>query len=246
MNSITIETLLTILFVHIDDGYQEKVQLWHSGRAGRKPKFSVSEVMTLMLAAEYIPYPSERQYLSYIHAHHSDLFPKLLTPNQFNRRSRGLCHLVERRHRHWLLDLGMGQSSTYLLDTKPLPGYQRSKKRSAFRGSADYGYCGYKLVMVTTLEGITVIYELIPAHTGERQAAEAVIDDIAHAKVISDKSFLGDEWQAQIFQQTGNTTIITSKRKNQRIESVFHELHRTPVVILSGCWRKPCPVWPLA
>jgi len=33
---------LTILFVHIDDGYQEKVQPWRSGRAGRKPKLSVS------------------------------------------------------------------------------------------------------------------------------------------------------------------------------------------------------------
>jgi len=42
---------LTILFVHIDDGYQEKVQPWRSGRAGRKPKLSVSEMMTLMLAA---------------------------------------------------------------------------------------------------------------------------------------------------------------------------------------------------
>jgi len=91
------ETLLTILFVHIDDGYQEKVQPWRSGRAGRKPKLGVSEMMTLMLAA-------------YIRAHHSAMFPKLLTPSQFNCCSRSLCHLAERRRHHWLLDLGIGSS----------------------------------------------------------------------------------------------------------------------------------------
>ena len=50
MNSIDIETLLTILFVEIDDWYQEKGHQWMAGRAGRKPKFSAS----LSALAEYV------------------------------------------------------------------------------------------------------------------------------------------------------------------------------------------------
>jgi hypothetical protein len=223
------------------------------GKVGRKPRFSDSEVMTLMIAEDYIPYPGETQYLGYIRANHSDLFPDLVDQSQFNRRARRLRFLVEALRRDWLMDLGTEQQTTYLIDTKPIPvvGYKRSKSRSDFRGSADFGHCasrnlnyfGYKLVMVTTLDGIPVVYDLVPANTDERKAAEAVIDRMTHATVLGDKGFLGVEWQNQIQQQTGNT-FVTPMRKNQtiqhpdgfeallngvreRIEGVFHELQNT-------------------
>lgn len=253
MTSIDIETLLTIIFVHVDDWYQERGQKLLKGKSGRKATFSDSEVMTLMIAEDYIPYPGETQYLGYIRANHGGLFPQLLDQSQFNRRARGLRYLVEALRRDWLMELGVEQASTYLIDTKPLPvvSYKRSKRRSEFLGSADYGYCasrelhyfGYKLVMVTTLTGIPVVYDLVAANTEERAAAEAVIDRIANADLIGDKGFLGVEWQAQMLEQTGNT-ITTPKRKNQkiqhpdgfecllnsvreRIEGVFHELQNT-------------------
>ena len=43
MTSIDIETLLTIIFVHVDDWYQDKGQKLLHGKAGRKPDFSDSE-----------------------------------------------------------------------------------------------------------------------------------------------------------------------------------------------------------
>jgi len=253
MTSISIETLLTIIYVMVDDWYQEKGHQHLKGKVGRKPRFSDSEMMTLMIAEDYIPYPGETQYLGYIRANHGDLFPELLDQSQFNRRARGLRYLVEALRRDWLMELGTEQHTTYLIDTKPIPvvGYKRSKNRSDFRGSADFGHCasrklnyfGYKLVMVTTLDGIPVVYDLVAANTDERKAAEAVIDRITHATIIGDKGFLGVEWQDQIHQQTGNT-FVTPKRKNQkvqhpdgfeallngmreRIEGVFHELQNT-------------------
>lgn len=253
MTSISIETLLTIIYVLVDDWYQEKGHELLKGKVGRKPQFSNSEVMTLMIAEDYMPYPGETQYLEYIRANHGGLFPKLLEQSQFNRRSRHLRYLVEALRRDWLIEIGIEQQDTYLIDTKPIPvvGYKRSKSRSDFQGSADFGYCasrklnyfGYKLVMITTLDGIPITYELVSANTDERQAAETVIDRIANAQIIGDKGFIGVEWQEQIQQQTGNT-FITPKRKNQfvqhpqgfevllngvreRIEGVFHELQNT-------------------
>ncbi len=252
MNSIDIESVFTILFVLIDDWYQNSCQ-WLAGKAGRKARFSDSEVMTLMLAAEYLPFASESQYLAYIRAHHRALFPQLLSQSQFNRRARGLRYLVEQMRRDWLLDKGIGQANVCLLDTKPVPvlGYKRSKKRSDFLGSADYGYCasrhlryfGYKLVMISTVDGIPLCYELTAANTDDRQAAETVLDSINNVLVIADKGFLGADWQARIQRETGNR-ILTPRRKNQkiqhdpdyerrlnrlreRIEGVFHELQNT-------------------
>lgn len=226
MTSISIELLLTIVFTKIDDWCQENAEKLKR-KTGRKPKFSDSEMMTLMVAEEYIPYPAEAQYIEYIRANHAQLFPNLLEQSQYNRRARKLGQTVERMRRSWLLEIGVGLEDTYLLDTKPVPvvGYKRSKSHSHFRGSAEYGYCasrkmyyfGYKLVMITTLDGIPIVYDLVPANTDERQAAETILDQIEHAQIIGDKGFLGIDWQAKIELETGNE-VITPKRKNQKIQ----------------------------
>jgi hypothetical protein len=253
MTSITITDLLTIIFVLVDDWYQEHGRKLLAGKVGSKPEFTDSEVITLLLAMDFIPFPSETQFLGFMRANYLDLFPKLLDQSQFNRRARNLRLLVEQLRRHWVIESGAVQQSCFLLDTKPVPvvGVKRSNRHSDFAGSAGYGYCasrsmryfGYKLVALTTLEGIPVVYDLVPANTDERQAAETVLDCLCGCQVIGDKGFIGDFWQSLIFDQTG-TRIWTPKRNNQyhqnaqdldhwlnsvreRIEGVFHELTNT-------------------
>ena len=63
MTSITFSDLLTIIFVIVDDWYQTNGQKYLQGKVGKKPDFSNSEMVTLLLAQEFIPYPSETQFL---------------------------------------------------------------------------------------------------------------------------------------------------------------------------------------
>lgn len=253
MESIDIDTILTTIFVIVDDWYQSNGKKSRNGKPGCKPIFSDSEVMTLMLAGEYIPYPGELQFINYIRANYLDLFPNLLSQSQFNRRARNLRMLMEEMRRDWLQVFDSTSEGYYLLDTKPIPvvGYKRSKKHSDFAGSAAYGYCssrkfhyfGYKLVMITTMDGIPIAYDLVPANTDERKAAETVLMTLQNATVIGDKGFIGAEWQSKIQKQTGNQ-LLTPMRKNQkiqhpdgferllntvreRIEGVFHEIQNT-------------------
>ena len=88
MTSITLSDLLTIIYVIVDDWYQTYRQKYLQGKVGRKPEFSDSEEMTLMLAQEFMPYPSETQFLEFIRANYLDLFPQLLDQSQFDRRAR--------------------------------------------------------------------------------------------------------------------------------------------------------------
>ena len=118
-------------------------------------------------------------------------------------------------------------------------GYKRDKRRSDFLDSASYGYCasrrlhyfGYKLVMTTTLYGLPVVYDLVAANTDERAAAETVLGRLRQSLIIGDKGFIGEEWQAQMLEQTGNR-IVTPKRKNQKrqhepgFEAVLNSLRR--------------------
>jgi hypothetical protein len=253
MTSISITDILTIIFVLVDDWYQVEGKKFLEGKPGKKAEFNDSEVITLMLAQDFIPYPSETQYIGFIRANYLALFPKLIDQSQFNRRSRALRLLVEQLRRYWIVQKGWHLSTHFLLDTKPVPvmGYKRNKNNSDFAGSANYGRCasrnlkyfGYKLVTVSTLNGIPIIYDLVPANTDERKAAEAVIDCFSFCDFFADKGFLGFKWQTQIFDQTNNL-IWTPRRSNQlyqndknldrwlnsvreRIEGVFHEVQNT-------------------
>lgn len=253
MTSIDMISLLTTIYVLVDDWYQANGQPLLKGKPGVKPVFSDSEVMTLMVAHDFIPYPGETQFVAFIRANYLALFPRLLDQSQYNRRARKLCWLVELMRREWLAVLGVDHPKQLLLDTKPVPvmGYTRSKRHSDFAGQATAGYCaarkwsyfGYKLVMLTTLNGLPLVYDLVPAHLNEREAAESVVYRVQDCDIFGDKGFIGDDWQAQIRQATANR-IWTNKRTNQaqqnppafdhllrhvreRIESTFHCLQNT-------------------
>jgi hypothetical protein len=253
MTSITISDLLTIIYVLVDDWYQQHDIKFLTGKAGQKPTFTDSEVITLVLAQDYVPYPAETQYIGFIRANYLDLFPKLLDQSQFNRRASNLHLLIEELRRYWIIQKHCHLHSNYLLDTRPVPvmGYKRRKGQSDFAGSANYGHCashnldyfGYKLVTISTLDGIPVVYDLVPANLDERLAAESVIDYLSNCDIFADKGFIGFEWQTSIFDQTNNL-IWTPKRSNQHvqnsrnldrwlskvrehIEGVFHEIQNT-------------------
>jgi hypothetical protein len=120
--------------------------------------------------------------------------------------------------------LGVFHHIRYLLDTKPVPvvSVKRSNRHSDFAGSASYGYCssrnlkyfGYKLVAITTFSGIPVVFKLVPAHTDEREAAEAVLAYLRDCQIVADKSFISMDWQAQVYAWTQDQ-IWTPKRSNQ-------------------------------
>lgn len=224
MRSIPISEILLYVFVLVDDWYQEHAGASRKGKPGQKTEFQDSEVMTIMLAMDFIPFPSKQQFVEFVRANYSSLFPKLLEQSQFNRRARAIAPLLEEFRQHWLIRSGIFLTDQGLPDTKPVPvvGYRRSKKHSDFQGSAAYGYCiskkmyyfGYKLVAICTLEGFPLLYELVPAKTDERQAAETLLEKLAGFRLFADKGFLGEDWQTDILQFTGNQ-VWTPKRKNQ-------------------------------
>lgn len=253
MRSIDFPTLLTIMYVLVDDWYKLHAPPLLKGKVGAKPVFSDSEVITLMLAMDFLSFESETQYLSFMRANYLPLFPKLCDQSQFNRRARSVRLIVEQLRRTWLKELGATQELFFLIDTKPVPvvSYKRSKKRSDFGQSAGYGYCsarhfhyfGYKFVAVTTFDGLPVAFEMVAANTDERVAAEEVLCSLRSCDIFGDKGFIGAEWQQEVKEQSGNR-VWTAKRVNQkeqnprwfdrllngvreRIEGSFNELQNT-------------------
>jgi hypothetical protein len=245
--------MLTTIYVLVDDWYQAYGAALLKGKPGAKPDLSDSEMMTLMLAQDLIPYPGETQFIGFMRANYPSLFPRLVDQSQFNRRARGLRWMMEQLRRAWVVHMMKEAPNMLLVDTKPIPvmGYKRSKRTSDFAGQAAYGYCaaremyyfGYKLVMLTTLTGLPLFYDLVPANLDERDAADAVLHLVHDCDIVGDKGFIGNAWQASLREHTGNR-MWTVKRSNQadqnppefdtllrhvreRIEGVFHCLQNT-------------------
>src|SRR5579859_1334699 len=115
MTSIDMVSLLTTIFVLVDEWYQRKGQTLLKGKPGAKPAFSDSELLTLMLAHDFMPYPAETQYIGYIRANYSREYPKLIDQSQYNRRARKLGTLLEWLRREWLGQLGIGDPKQLLV-----------------------------------------------------------------------------------------------------------------------------------
>jgi len=224
MTTISIEELFLVTLVVVDDWYTQKGQYLLKRSVGVKPTFSDSEMLTLMLAIDFFEFSSERRYHAFVQANYLDLFPQLLDQSQYNRRARSLRFLLNALRQDWVNELGVQWEKHFLLDSTPVPvvGYRRDKSHSHFRGSADYGYCaarrmkyyGYKLVMLTTLNGTPYRFELVPADTDERVAADEILDTLpTGSNVWSDKGFIDADWQADW--QAQAVYVWTAKRENQ-------------------------------
>ena len=106
---------------------------------GAKSEMSDSEIMTLALVMDYLPFPGETQFIGFVRANYGPWFPDLGSQSQFNRRWRRLGTILETLRRKWVRQLGGENANSFVIDTKPIPvmGYRRSKSRSNFYGSAD-------------------------------------------------------------------------------------------------------------
>lgn len=225
---ISISDLLLVTLVLVDDWYQSKGVRLLGRTVGSKPEFSDSEMLTLMLAIDFFEFTSERRFVAFIRANYLALFPQLLDQSQYNRRARRLRYLLNELRQAWDTELNVHFERHFLLDTTPViaVGYRRDKSHSDFRGSADYGYCaarrlkyfGYKLVMLTTLDGMPYAFELVPANTDERAAADEILATLPpDSQVWADKGFIGETWQAGWSRQ--GIQVWTTKRENQKIQN---------------------------
>jgi hypothetical protein len=97
----------------IDDLYQAHYAAQKPVRPGAAPEMSDSEVLTVVILAQWQQDRSEAALLRYAQAHWRGYFPRLLTQSAFNRRARDLrgvlCHLGPQ----------VGAAVTHLLESGP-------------------------------------------------------------------------------------------------------------------------------
>lgn len=182
-------TLLVALYCTVDDLYQQHFAGRKPVRPGRRPELSDSEVLTLVLLAQWRQDRSERAFLDYARAHLWPYFPRLLSQSAFNRRARDLmgvlCALSPAIRLRALAALGLQLPTHEVVDAVPVPLMRRCRgmQHRLFRDEAAIGrggsdkewYYGVKLLGAVDNHGFLTGFLAGPANIEERWLAEAFL-----------------------------------------------------------------------
>ncbi len=175
-----LNTLLTALYVWIDD------YLGPRRRAGRPPRLTDAELLTLAVAQALLDVRSEARWLRLIPARLPGAFPYLPAQSGYNKRLRGALPLLRRVIRDLAADTDLWSDPVWLVDSTPVE-CARSRpaaRRSELAGAAGYGYCashsryfwGLRLHLVCTPAGLPITWALAPPSLDERQVLMAMLD----------------------------------------------------------------------
>ena len=74
MNSIDFKTRIVTIFVLVDDWYQKEGKALKGKSPGVKAEMSDSEIMTLAIVMDYLPFPGETQFIGAAHSRRSSSY----------------------------------------------------------------------------------------------------------------------------------------------------------------------------
>jgi Transposase DDE domain len=220
-----LDSLLTALYVLVDDFLPAR------RGAGRRPKITDPELVTLAVAQILLDCHSERRFLRLAHQRLGHLFPCIPKQPGYNKRIRALAPRICLVINHLARVFPSFNDRLRLLDSTPVPcGTSRQTvKRSELAGWAAYGYCashsryfwGLRLYLLCAPDGMPVYFALAPANEGEREVAAAMLERARKQGLLqggeiiaADKGFAGQEFEEIV--ASLDATLIRPDRKDEK------------------------------
>lgn len=219
-----LDDLLTALYVLVDDFLPARTG------AGRRPRLSDAELITLAVAQILLQCRSERRFLRLARTALSHLFAYVPKQPGYNKRLRSLapqiCQIIE----HLATISPSFCDRLRLLDSTPVPcgASRETQKRSELAGWATYGWCashsrpfwGLRLYLLCAPDGMPVSFCLAPANEPEREVAAALLERArdrgmltGEEVIVTDKGFAGREFEHLV--SCLDATLIRPDRKDE-------------------------------
>lgn len=220
-----LDDLLTALYVLVDDLLPAR-----SG-AGRRPRISDAELLTLAVAQILLQCHSERRFLRLARKQLGHLFPYIPKQPGYNKRLRRLAPQICQVINHLARISPSFCERIRLLDSTPVPcgASRETVKRSELAGWAQYGYCashskyfwGLRLYLLCAPDGMPVYFCLAGAKEPEREVAAAMLDRARREGmltggeiIVGDKGFAGVEFEQTVARL--DATLIRPDRRDEK------------------------------
>ena len=224
-----LDTLLTALYVDLTDRVLPPLGWTRDHLPGRKPQLDDAELVCLAVAQHLLGIASERRWIRYARKNLAGLFPRLPGQSGYGERLRRSGALLAQVITELGRDSGSWHDLLRLVDSTPLPctASRETVKRSDLAGHAGYGYCashsrwfwGFRLYLITTAEGMPVIWGLAHPGIGEREVTAALLErdhDLVRAGqvILGDKGLAGRDFENYITGTLG-AHLIRPDRKDE-------------------------------
>ena len=225
------DALLTALYVHLDDRVLPALGWSRQHRRGRKPALCDAELLCLAVAQHLLGVASERRWVRYARANLIEMFPRLPQQSGYSKRLRGAGPLIAAVIVELARDVDSWHELLRLVDSTPLPcaASRETVKRSDLAGYAGYGYCashsryfwGFRLYLITTAEGMPIIWGLAHPKIGEREVVRALLERDHHLVatgqvILGDKGFAGAEFETFVREDLG-AHLVRPDRNNEPV-----------------------------
>jgi hypothetical protein len=222
------------VFCLIDDIYHKLFGSKGIRKAGYSCNLLDSELITMLVVGEFLGLSDTKQIWLYFKSSYTAYFPNISKVKYkiFNKQATNLWDAI--RYVHLELLALFQDRDLYLADGFPLEicHLARCNRCTLFDGKVSKGYCaakqehyyGFKVLLVTTEQGIPVNYMIDAANVDERELlTRTAIPE--HYTVIADKGFISNDLQNSL-KNNHDITLLTPTRKNmkRRISNGFSTL----------------------
>lgn len=217
------------------------------------PKMSDVRIIALSLCCEALGIDSENYFWGKLKSDYAALFPDLPHRTNFNRRRKRLSNFIHLLTERLSAKLGEGEDC-FIMDSIPIPvcNIAREKRckicREDYETSPDKGFTaslakwfyGYKLQLVTTINGVYKSMELTKASIHDLHYLKELklVNGLSHSTILADRGYLSAPKQMELFeenkillstpmrrgQRNYKTYPLIFKKKRKRIETLFSQL----------------------
>ncbi len=224
-----LKDFITVTYVIIDDIYQKVTPTHIAKRCNIKDSIlSDSEIITISIVGELLTIDSENAWFNFCKKNMKDLFPKLCDRSRFNRTHRNLHAVIEEIRKELSSLTELAEKPYRIIDSIPIPvcKFGRARFHKTFKGyGATYGKCpskketylGYKLHMLTTLDGLVTDFIITPANIDDRTAVWDLVDSYNNITMLGDKGYIKADLSADLKSEKG-IELLPVQRNNSKVQ----------------------------
>lgn len=192
------------------------------------------DVIALSLCQEAMSIDSENFFWSKLKSDYNNDFPDLIHLTRYNARKKNLAQFINRCNQRLAEELSSGEN-IFLIDSIPIPICKNARANRLkaccqnFESSPDKGYSainrqyytGYKLHLVTSMEGVCFSYDLTKASVHDIHFLNDIkYSGLNNATLIGDGAYISSECRIDLF-ETCRITLSAPAKKSQLNQPIF-------------------------
>jgi hypothetical protein len=225
---LKVEDFITVVYCLVDDLLRPIIHEHTHGqglRSGkRKPKLSDAEVITMMVAGEFLGKDCDEAIWNYFREHWLPLFPNLhrVDRTRFVRHAADLWWFFRAIRQVLARHVGAFEDDYHLVDGLPMvvANINRARRARLFRGEASRGYCASKKLhyygfhghLCVSFGGIITGFSVTAANVDERAAMWEILEGVV-GHVLGDKGYIS-RFLALLLREERDLALWTAARKN--------------------------------